>query len=174
MKFAFADPPYYGKGKSMYKNLHKEAEIWDNKKSHLELIDNLVKNYPDGWVLCCNPKDLVWLLPNVPENVRIGSWVKTFHQIRKVTTQYSWESVLFYKGRDEKGRKPMVRDWLQACIAFKKGVPGAKPKAFNDWVIDLLNAKENDVIVDLFPGSGGLEISCKEKKIKYKKRIEKI
>jgi hypothetical protein len=169
MKFAFADPPYYGKGKSMYGNLHPDAKIWDEKNSHLELLDKLVNEYPDGWVLCCNPKDLVWLLPHAPEEVRVGAWVKTFHQIRKVTNQYAWECVLFYGGREEKGRKPMVRDWLQACIAMKKGTPGAKPKVFNEWVLDLLNAKEKDIVVDLYPGSGGLEIPCKERKIKYKK-----
>ena len=66
MKFAYADPPYHGMGKKMYGDLHDEAAKWDSKTSHIELLNKLTQDYPDGWVLSCNPKDLVWLLPHAP------------------------------------------------------------------------------------------------------------
>ena len=83
-------------------------------------------------------------------------WTKTFHQIRPTTVQFAWEPVILYRGRKDHKRKPMVRDWLSCATARKKGLQGAKPDAFNDWVLLLLNAQSEDEVVDLFPGSGGL------------------
>jgi hypothetical protein len=37
-----------------------------------------------------------------------------------------------------------------------KGLPGAKSDAFNDWILDLLNYQDGDVLDDLFPGTGGM------------------
>jgi hypothetical protein len=50
----------------------------------------------------------------------------------------------------------MVRDWLSCAAARKKGLQGAKPDAFNDWVLLLLNAQPGDTVRDLFPGSHGM------------------
>lgn len=162
MKFAYIDPPYLGMGKKMYGKLHNEAAKWDDRQSHIDLIARMTEEFPDGWVYSCNPKDLAWLLPHMPEGARVGAWCKTFFQIRKTHTQYAWEPIIFYGGRVENGRKPMVRDWLSCRRAMQKGVPGAKPDEFNDWVIELLNAKEGDMVVDIFPGSGGLKITCEK------------
>lgn len=43
---------------------------------------------------------------------------------------------------------------LPQPITLKKGLTGAKPEKFCDWVLDLLNAQVGDEIVDLFPGTG--------------------
>ena len=156
MRFAYADPPYLGNGKRRYSE-HPEAVIWDSRDAHIDLVNRLTNDYPDGWVLSCNPSDLRWLLPACPEDCRLGAWVKTFHQIRRTTTQYAWEPVIFRGGRIDASRKPMVRDWLSCVATRKKGTIGAKPKQFNEWVLLLLGFDASqDVLDDLFPGSGGM------------------
>lgn len=156
MKFAYADPPYFGCGKSLYGKHHPEAAIWDDPQTHIDLAHKLTDEYPDGWVLSLNPRDLKMYLNALPDDVRIGSWVKTFHQIRPTTTQHAWEPVVFRGGRKDNKRNPMVRDWIQANATRQRGLPGAKPDLFNRWVLDLLNYQEGDVVDDLFPGTGGL------------------
>jgi hypothetical protein len=154
MKFAYADPPYFGQGKKRYGE-HPKAAIWDTKEAHWQLIESLNENY-DGWALSCNPTDLHWLLPHCPSDTRIACWVKTFHQIRPTTVQFAWEPVLFRGSRKNNKRKPMVRDWFSHVTTRKKGTIGAKPDAFNRWVLDLLNYQIGDELDDLFPGSGGM------------------
>ena len=155
MKFAYADPPYYKQGKRLYGKLHDQADIWDAKQAHWDLIDRLMVEYPDGWALSCNPADLSWIIKH--DGIRICAWTKTFHQIRPVTNQYAWEAVLLYGGRTVYKRKPMVRDWLSSPIAMKKGLVGAKPDAFNQWILDLLNYEKGDTLDDLFPGSNSMQ-----------------
>ena len=156
MRFAYADPPYLGNGKRRYSH-HPEAAIWDTKDAHFELVNRLVIEYPDGWALSCNPADLGWLLPVCPEGTRVAAWTKTFHQIRPTTTQYAWEPVIFYGGRKNPKRKPMVRDWHSSTATKKKGTVGAKPQSFNQWVLDLLAYDpQQDTLDDLFPGSNGM------------------
>jgi len=70
-------------------------------------------------------------------------------------TQYFWEPVIFHEAREFE-RKPMVLDWMSCCIAMRTGQVGAKPDAFNDWILDLLCYEVGDEFVDLFPGSGGM------------------
>ena len=157
MKFAYADPPYFGCGK-MYAHLHDEARIWDNKQTHLDLITRLCDEYPDGWALSCNPKDLSWLLPACPEDARVGAWVKNYHAVRPlVNIQYAWESVIVNGGRVIKNRKPFLRDWVTGPATRQTGTPGAKPDYFNRWVLLMLGYQEGDTFDDLFPGSGGME-----------------
>jgi hypothetical protein len=156
MRFAYADPPYFAQGKKLYGKHHPEAGLWDSKEAHLRLIDRLVEEYPDGWALSANPANLRWLLPHAPEGVRVCSWVKTFHQIRPTTVQFAWEPVLLGGGRKDNKRSPMVRDWFVGIPTRKKGLPGAKSDEFNDWILDLLNFQEGDVLDDLFPGTGGM------------------
>ena len=156
MRFAYADPPYLGMGKKLYGNLHDEAAAWDDPQTHLDLIARLVDEYPDGWVISLNPRDLRLYLPACPDDVRLGAWVKTWHQIRPTTTQHAWEPVIWRGGRNDNKRAPMVRDWLQANATRQTGTPGAKPQSFNRWVLDLLNFQEGDEMHDLFPGSRGM------------------
>jgi hypothetical protein len=158
MKFAYADPPYLGNGKKHYSPFHENSGEYDSVESHLALLNRLVTDYPDGWALSCNPKDLRWILPALPDDVRVAAWTKTFHQIRvNVSTQYAWEPVVWRGGANIVPRKPMVRDWMACHIGMKKGLPGAKPEAFNRWVLDLLGFDPHrDELDDLFPGSNGM------------------
>ena len=154
MKFAYADPPYYKQGKKRYGEFHEEAAKWDSQSAHLDLVHKLMNEYPDGWALSCNPADLSWLL--VSSEIRVCAWVKTFHQIRPTTVQYAWEPVLLYGGRKDNKRKPMVRDWISGVATKRKGLPGAKPDYFNDWILNLLNYQNGDTLDDLFPGTNGM------------------
>ncbi|NBW38779.1 MAG: hypothetical protein EBR30_27915 [Cytophagia bacterium] len=157
-------------GKKMYGRLHDEAQIWDDKRSHLQLLERLSEEFPDGWALSCNPKDLRWLLPTMPEDVRICAWTKTFYQIRSVSVQYAWEPVLLRGGRKIGSRdRPLVLDWLSCARSMKKGVPGAKPHRFNQWILELLGYdSREDELVDLFPGSGGMALALAEVKLSDK------
>jgi hypothetical protein len=156
MRFAYADPPYLGNGKKRYGE-HPEAAIWDDKQAHVELVNQLVAEFPDGWALSCNPADLRWLLPVCPEEVRVAAWTKTFHQIRHVHVQYAWEPLLFMGGRHDPAHKPMTRDWHSCVATRKKGTIGSKPDSFNNWVLEILGFDPaRDELVDMFPGSGGM------------------
>lgn len=158
MRFAYADPPYFRWGKHLYGTLHPDAAKWDNKEAHIELIQELCDSFPDGWAMSCNPADLRWLLPAAPEDVRVAAWTKTFHQIRPTTTQYAWEPVLWRGGRKIPGRKPMVRDWMSCSRTNQTGTPGAKPHAFNQWILDLLTFDpDQDEMIDLFKGSHSMD-----------------
>lgn len=158
MRFAYADPPYYGHGKRLYGEFHEQAADWDDRETHFMLIERLTDEYPDGWALSCNPSDLEWLLPYIMVDVRVCAWVKSFHNLRQwLNIQYSWEPVILREGRIVKNRKPYLRDHLVCPIAMKKGLPGAKPDAFCDWILNLLGFDPTtDTIDDLFPGTGGI------------------
>lgn len=156
MKFAYADPPYFGCGQSHYGEHHPEAAVWDDKQTHLDLVARLVGEYPDGWALSCNPRDLAWLLPACPDDVRVAAWCKTWHQIRPTTTQFAWEPVIWRGGRKDPKRSPMVRDWLACAVTRQTGLRGAKPEDFNQWILDLLAYREGDQLDDLFPGTSGM------------------
>lgn len=157
MRFAYADPPYFGCGKSHYGEHHPDAAVWDDRQTHLDLICRLVSEYPDGWALSCNPRDLAWLLPACPDDVRVAAWCKTWHQIRPTTTQFAWEPVIWRTERKDPKRSPMVRDWMAGAVTRQTGLRGAKPQAFNRWVLDLLGYQDGDTLDDLFPGTAGME-----------------
>ena len=159
MKLAYADPPYFGMGKKMYGKLHPDAAIWDDKQSHINLMFKLQVGY-DGWALSCNSKDLKWLLPEAPEDTRLAVWLKPFANWRpNYRVQYTWEPIIFKPARPKKGYQKgteSVRDHLVCNIALKKGLSGAKPDAFNDWILELLNYVPEDEMIDLFPGTNGM------------------
>ena len=157
MLFAYADPPYLGNGKKRYAPFHNDASQYDSMQSHFDLIKRLTNEYENGWAMSLNPKDLVWALPACPPNVRVMAWTKTFYQIRvNVSTQYAWEPLLVFGGRNMKDRRPMTRDWLSCPIAMRKGLPGAKPDKFYQWLLDVLGWQPHDTVDDLFPGTNGL------------------
>ena len=162
MKFAYADPPYFKRGKADYGHLHPEAHIWDEKENQRNLIKILKQDFPDGWAMSCNPADLSWLLTD-NDDVRVAAWVKTFHQIRPTSVQYSWEPVLFMGGRVIKGRNPLVRDHLSCAVAMKKGLKGAKPDKFNDWILDILGFLPGDDLIDLFPGTNSMSLAVERR-----------
>ncbi len=161
MRFAFADPPYYLQGAKHYGKLHPQASDWDRIETHVGLVQTLAADYPDGWALCMGSVDLIRLLPSLaphlPTDVRVASWCKSFAAFKvNVNPAYTWEPVLFRPGRRGDRERLTVKDHLVEPIALQKGLTGAKPEAFNRWVLDLLGWEPGDEVVDLFPGTGGM------------------
>jgi hypothetical protein len=63
MKFAYADPPYLGCGKSHYGHQHDEAHVYDAIDGHQRLADRLSEEFPDGWAMSswtCSPAAAPW------------------------------------------------------------------------------------------------------------------
>lgn len=164
VRFAYADPPYLGQGSRLYGD-HPEAAEFDTIEGHARLIARLVSEYSDGWALSASSPSLRLILPLCPADVRVAAWVKPFSAFKRgVRPAYAWEPVIFRGGRNppwqkhlppEKGGKQTTpKDFFSHVIMLKKGLTGAKPPAFCDWVMDLLNVAPEDSIDDLFPGTG--------------------
>lgn len=154
MRFAYADPPYLGMAK-LYADRHPEAMIWDDPSTHKDLIDRMVRDYPDGWALSLHVPSLQQIWSMCPNDVRVAAWVKPFCSFKKnVKRAWSWEPVIFWRGRDIPNDGLTWRDHLSEPIAMKKGLPGAKPWRFCEWVLDGLGFVRGDTLDDLFPGTG--------------------
>ena len=157
MRFAYADPPYFGCAR-LYAKHHPEALVWNQKQTHIALVQQLRQKF-DGFALSCLPRDLSWLLPECPDTALVAAWVKPFGSGYKPGQRIvrAWEPVIYSTPRrKETDKGPRVRDVLTANATQMRGLPGVKPDAFNRWVIDLLGATDDDELVDLFPGSQGM------------------
>lgn len=164
-RYAYADPPYLGCCK-LYDHHHEEPwGCWDDPVTHHNLIGHLMMTFPDGWALSASSPSLRTLLPWCPPEVRIGSWVKSFCTFKRgVRPCYAWEPVLFWGGANPpkvahpppplNGKQTTPKDFIVEPITLKKGLTGAKPLKVCLWILDLLNVKAGDEVVDLFPGSG--------------------
>lgn len=130
----------------------------------------LVVEFPDGWALSSSVPALRTLWPMCPPDVRVGAWVKTFSAFKRgVRPAYAWEPVLYWRGRNpprfahqppqKGGKQTTPKDFVAAPITLKKGLTGAKPLAFCEWVLDLLNVQPGDEVVDMFPGTGIMSVA---------------
>jgi hypothetical protein len=156
MKFAYADPPYYGYSSQFYKDRHEEAAAYDTLEAHEALIKRLCDEY-DGWMLSMTSGNLFDILPLCPRDCRIGAWVKPFASFKPgVGVAYAWEPVVFRGGRKRSRKENTTRDWCSANIALMRGFPGAKPEGFIRWFLEVMNANRDDIIDDIFYGSGAV------------------
>lgn len=163
MRFAYADPPYLGCGK-LYAAHHPDALDWDDPKRHRQLVQQLCDEYPDGWVMSLSSPSLRTILPMCPDDCRWGPWVKPFAVFKpNVNPAYAFEPVIWRGGRKFTRQDPTVRDWVSENITLKRGLTGAKPRAFCLWVIDLMNAQPGDDFDDLFPGTGAFTAAWRER-----------
>jgi len=162
VRIAYADPPYIGQAKRHY---GKEA-TYAGEVDHSQLLDSLAAY--DGWALSCSSPSLRILLPLAPSDARVAAWVKPFASFKPgVNPAYAWEPVIWRGGRQGKARTggrtaPTVRDWVSCNITLKRGLCGAKPDTFNQWLFNLLGMEPGDEFVDLFPGTGGVTRSWEE------------
>lgn len=160
MKFAYADPPYFGQGAKHYGHQHADAADFDSLYTHKALIERLVSEF-DAWALSLNSTTLCYILPMCPRGCRVGAWVKPFAVFKPgVNPAYCWEPVIFYGGRSAKergGRDVLtVRDYVSCNVTTERGTSGAKPDRFAFWLFDFLGVNGNDEFHDLFPGSGAV------------------
>lgn len=156
MKFAYADPPYFGLAEKFYGKLHPEAAAYDRIETHAALVDRLCSEF-DGWAMSLHTPTLKNILPLCPDDVRVCAWVKPFASWKPgVNPAYCWEPVIV-RGCKKRGRDvPTVRDYLSANITLQRGFQGAKPDVFCYWLFNLLGIEDLDEFVDLFPGSGAV------------------
>ncbi len=149
MRFAYADPPYPGCA-HLYGPKAREV-------NHPLLIRHLTDEFPDGWALSTSTVALRDVLPLCPADARVGAWVKPFCSFKpNVNPAYAWEPVIFAGGRKRGRHYPTVRDYVSASITLKKGLTGAKPYTFSVWIFELLGMDPDDILVDLFPGTGAV------------------
>jgi hypothetical protein len=160
MRFAYADPPYLGCGKSHYGDIHDAAADCDNPEWHRALVERLVTDYPDGWAMSLHTPSLRTILPMCPDDVRVMAWVKPFCSFKpNVGVAYAWEPVIVRGGRKRTRQQQTVRDWVDVNITLRKGFTGAKPPAFVWWLLEVLNVERGDAVDDLFPGSGAVQVA---------------
>lgn len=146
MIFAYADPPYVGQGKRYVEKAEVDQEA---------LVKRLVTEYPDGWALSLSSPSLQQILTYCPTDVRVMAWVKPFAVFKpNVNPAYAWEPVIVRGGRRRTRQQPTTRDWVSVNITLRKGLVGAKPPAFCEWLLDVLNVQAEDELHDLFPGTG--------------------
>lgn len=151
MRFAYADPPYPGQGKKYDEGV---------ETNHPLLIQYLVDEFPDGWALSTSSPALKYVLNLCPDDVRTAAWVKPFAVFKpNVNPAYAWEPVIFRGGRKRGRDEDTVRDWHSSVITLQKGLIGAKPESFCYWVADLLGARDEDEMVDIFPGTGVMGVT---------------
>ena len=154
MRFAYADPPYFGYAK--YYD-HPEASVYDTLEGHHMLIERLCREFPDGWALSMTSGNLRDILPICPDSVRVMAWVKPFASFKpSVRVAYAWEPVVISGGRKRPAERDTVRDWLACPITLKRGLTGAKPEEFCRWIFEVLGMEPGDEFCDLFPGSGAV------------------
>ena len=170
MTRASADPPYLGCC-GLYEHHHGDEGhpfyglCWDDASTYDQLLEYLFQLYPNGWALSASSPSLRTILPMCPADVRVAAWVKPFCAFKRgVRPCYAWEPVIFRGGHNppaeahppppKDGQQTTPKDFLAESIMLRKGLTGAKPPAFCDWVMDLLGVRAGDTIDDLFPGTG--------------------
>lgn len=154
MLLAIADPPYLGQARRYPE--HPEAAVWDDPQTHLDLLARLEEEY-EAWVLACNTGMLRLLLPVASASVRVGVWAKTRAGGSRPNLRigYAHEHMLWDTSR-RGGLADMRRtDVLICAVTQRRGVVGAKPRQWTQWVLDLLGYDPGgDEVHDLYPGSG--------------------
>ena len=160
MKIAYADPPYIGCA-----HLYKDHKDYAGEVDHAELIDQMHHEY-DGWVLhaAATAKSMTVLAPLVEATgARWMAWVKGFAAFkRNVSVAYAWEPVIVKPARKPVVSKRLVmRDWVESPITLRRGLTGAKPEKVCHWAFEMVGARPDDELLDLFPGTGAVMAAWK-------------
>jgi hypothetical protein len=155
MKIGYADPPYIGCA-----HLYSDQPEYSGEIDHGALVRRLADEF-DGWVLhaAATPRSMAILAPLAERHgARWMAWVKGFAAFkRNVPVAYAWEPVLVKAARKPVVSKRLVmRDWIECPITMKRGLTGAKPEAVCHWAFEMLGARPDDDLHDLFPGTGAV------------------
>ena len=154
--FAFADPPYIGQAKRHY-GKHRD---YAGEVDHAALITRLCAEY-DGWTLCLSEKSLPAILPLCPAGIITGAWFKPIAPPLGDHFRYNWEPVIVSPVRRYgPGYVPHALIESPPMFTFRdkpaSHVIGEKPEAFCHWVFALAGLTRDDLLDDLFPGSGAI------------------
>jgi hypothetical protein len=155
MRVAYADPPYVGCAE-----LYKDHPDYGGEVDMAALVDRLQVEF-DGWVLhaSATPHSMAVLAPLVEQTgARWMAWVKGFAAFKKnVSVAYAWEPVIVKPARKPVVSKRLVsRDWIQESITLRRGLTGAKPEKVCHWAFEMVGARPEDDLVDLYPGTGAV------------------
>ena len=166
MNLGYADPPYIGCA-----HLYRDHPDYAGEVDHVALVEWLEDMF-DGWVLhaSATATSMAVLAPLVEKtDARWCSWVKGFAAFkRNVSVAYAWEPVIIKQARKPVVSKRLVmRDWIQESITLRKGLTGAKPEAVCHWAFELLGARPDDDLHDLFPGTGAVTEAWRTWRLKF-------
>lgn len=155
IRLGYADPPYIGCA-----HLYADHPDYAGEVDHAALIARLNAEF-DGWLLhaAATPESMAILAPLVlGTGARWMSWVKPFAAFKKnVSVAYAWEPVIVKAARKPVVSKRLVnRDWVAESITLRRGLTGAKPEAVCHWAFEMLGARPEDDLIDLFPGTGAV------------------
>lgn len=64
-------------------------------------------------------------------------------------------------------KRLVMRDWIECSITLKKGLTGAKPEAVCHWAFELVGARPEDDLDDMFPGTGAVTEAWRTWKLKF-------
>lgn len=165
-RLCYADPPYIGCA-----HLYSEHADFGGEVDHAALIDRLESEF-DGWVLhaSATPESMAVLAPLVAATgARWMSWTKGFAAFkRNVSVAYAWEPVIVKAARKPVVSKRLVmRDWIECPITLRRGLTGAKPEAVCHWAFEMLGARPDDELADLFPGTGAVTEAWRTWRMKF-------
>ena len=179
MKFAIADPPYYGKAKRWYgkggvgygygkgqADNHPDAELWDKPEAHLQLLRDLESQY-EGFAIATSVYGLNVYLQQVDlgwsSGYRLAIWHKPISAPSGSRIRNAYEPVIIKVPESRRGYKSHARmDDIATINIRRNGFIGSKPKEWTWWVLDLMGANAADRIDDLFHGSGAVESAIQE------------
>lgn len=155
MKLGYADPPYIGCA-----DLYRDHPDYGGEVDHVELVSRLERDF-DGWVLhaAATPRSMAVLAPLAASTgARWMAWVKGFAAFkRNVSVAYAWEPVIVKPARKPVVSKRLVnRDWIECPITLRRGLTGAKPEKVCHWAFEMLGARPEDELCDLYPGTGAV------------------
>lgn len=155
LRLAYADPPYPGNAW-----LYRGHPDYAGEVDHAELICRL-STY-DGWALSTSAAALPELLMLCPPGVRVAAWHRGERPTASMWPLSAWEPVIYHGGRpNEASAGPARRvDSLVCGVSAMTTLPGrvigTKPAAFCRWVFELLGALPQDMLDDLYQGSGAV------------------
>jgi hypothetical protein len=167
LRIGYADPPYVGCA-----HLYKDHPDYAGEVDHQALLLRLETEF-DGWVLhaSATPASMATIAPLVAQipGARWMSWVKGFAAFkRNVSVAYAWEPVIVKAARKPVVSKRLVmRDWVQESITLKRGLTGAKPEAVCHWAFEMVGARPEDELHDLFPGTGAVSAAWRTWRLKF-------
>ena len=178
MKLAIADPPYLGRANRWYgdgcgdgkgigrADNHPEAKLWDDPKTHQNLVKQLEENY-DGWAIALTVHSLSTYLEVIKTDsrngIRVMSWIKPIAIPSGSRISTSWEPVIVRVPKERRGHNSgkRMKDYLIANPK-QNGFVGSKPDEWTKWVLDAMGYQNGDTVDDLFIGSGAVSQTMKE------------
>jgi hypothetical protein len=175
-RLAIADPPYppfvgsggrknrasrwYGKGQRSRTDcppdFHPDAHEWDSPARHRQLLLDLLREY-DGFAIATSPDGLA-AYGELPAAARVLVWVKPNAQPGSHRIRSMWEAVILYPPAGRRSNRGGVGATPDVLVApAPRGFRGEKPTEWVEWVLAALtHDPANDVVDDLFPGSGAV------------------